>query len=77
MPQAVHCTGEDARISSALLLDTCALIRLANGDAMTAESVAAIDHAGRRRTCFANLCLGDRLVVPTPERTQRDGSVFA
>lgn len=44
----------DAGLPEAVLLDTCAVIWLANGDPMAPEAVAAIEHAARHGGVFVS-----------------------
>lgn len=42
------------KLPEAVLLDTCAVIWLANGDPMAPEAVAAIEHAARHQGVFVS-----------------------
>lgn len=44
----------EASLPEAVLLDTCAVIWLANGDPMAPEALAAIDHAARHGGVFVS-----------------------
>ena len=61
--------------SDAVLLDTCAVIWLANGDRFASEAMAAIVRAGLRRGIFVSPISGWEIGMLSKPRMGRTGIV--
>ncbi len=61
----------DAALPRALLLDTCAMIWLANGDPLTKTATEAIDHAGHTEGVFISPISGWEIGLLSKPRARR------
>jgi len=65
----------EAALARALLLDTCALIWLANGDPLTKTATEAIDHAGRADRVFVSPISGWEIGLLSKPRARRSAAL--
>jgi PIN domain nuclease of toxin-antitoxin system len=65
----------EAALPRALLLDTCALIWLANGDPLARTATEAIDHAGRADGVFVSSISGWEIGLLSKPRSRRSGAL--
>ena len=64
-----------AALPRSLLLDTCALIWLANGDPLTRTATEAIDHAGRTEGVFVSPISGWEIGLISKPRRGRSAAL--